>query len=154
MNTGVVSIRYARALLLLTRESGRGEQVFAQARELLKNPAAGPEPLEPDLAKLVLLLRKNGRGDLMRFILNDFTRLYCKSTGAKMVHLVTAAEAPGLEDRIAGLLGGKVYMDTEVDPSLEGGFMLIMDDRMLDASVRGQMERIRRQFIDRNQRIV
>lgn len=154
MNTGVISSRYARALLLLTQESGRGEQVFLQARALLKDPAQAPEPLEPDLAKLVVLLRRNGRGDCLRQILTDYIRLWCKSAGVSLVQITTAAEAPGLPEKIAALIGGKVIIDTEIDPSLEGGFTVVVDDRMLDASVKGQIERIKRQFIERNQRIV
>ena len=154
MNTGVISTRYARALLLLTQESGRGEEVFSQARALLKDPTKVPDPLEPDLARLVMLLRKNGRERYLRFVLNDFIRLWCKSTGAHMAHLVMAAPDPALPDRIAALIGGKVYIDTEIDPSIEGGFTVILDDVMLDASVRGQIERIKRQLIERNSRIV
>ena len=154
MNTGVISSRYARALLLLTQESGRGEQVFSQARALLKDPTKVPEPLEPDLARLVMLLRKNGRREYLRYVLNDYLRLWCKSTGAHMAHLVMAAPDPALPDRIATLLGGKVFIDTEIDPSIEGGFTVILDDVMLDASVRGQIERIKRQLIERNSRIV
>ena len=58
MNTGVISSRYARALLLLTKESGRGEEVFSQARALLKDSSRVPEPLEPDLARLVMEKRQ------------------------------------------------------------------------------------------------
>lgn len=154
MNTGVISTRYARALLLLTQESGRGEEVFSQARALLKDPSMVPQPLEPDLTRLVMLLRKNGRERFLRFVLNDFIRLWCKSTGAHLVHLAMAAPDPALPDRIAALIGGKVYIDTETDPSIEGGFTVILDDMMLDASVRGQIDRIKRQLIERNSRIV
>ncbi len=154
MNTGVISSRYAKALLLLTRESGRGEQVFAQARALLKNPGTVPDPLEEDLRKLVLLVNRNGRGWCMRFILNDFVRLYCESTGTQLVRLVSAVESPELYDRVSRLLGDKVYIDTEVDPDLEGGFVLVVGDRMVDASVKGQLERIRRELSAKNQRLV
>lgn len=154
MNTGVISSRYAQALLLLTRESGRGEQVFEQARALLKNPSQVPEPLESDLARLVMLLRRNGRGEFLRYVLADYIRLWCKDTGAHLVHLTLAAPDPGLPPRIAALIGGKVFIDTEIDPSIEGGFTVILDDMMLDASVRGQIEKIKRQFIERNSRIV
>lgn len=154
MNTGVISSRYAQALLLLTRESGRGEQVFEQARALLKEPSRVPEPLESDLARLVILLRRNGRGEFLRYVLTDYIRLWCKDSGAHLVHLTLAAPDPDLPPRIAALIGGKVYIDTEIDPSIEGGFTVILDDMMLDASVRGQIEKIKRQFIERNSRIV
>lgn len=154
MNTGVISTRYARALLLLTQADGSGEEVFAQARALLKDPSKVPAPLSKDLAKLVLLLKRNGRGEHLRLILNDYTRLYCASTGAKIARLTTAVPSPELSEKIIGLLGAKVYLDSDVDPSIEGGFLLTVDDMLMDASVKGQLERIRREFIARNQRIV
>ena len=158
MNTGVIASRYARALLLLTQESGRGEQVFSQARALLADPSVVPSPLEPDLGKLVLLLRKNGRGEYMKFVLNDFVHSYCASKNARLAHLTTAVPAPELGPKLAEMLekkaGIKVYLDSEVDPSIEGGFIFTLDDYMLDASVKGQIDRIRREFISRNQRIV
>ena len=155
MNTGVISSRYARALLLLTKESGRGEQVFEQARALLKDPSRVPEPLESDLARLVMLLRRNGRGEFLRFVLADYIRLWCKDSGAHLVHLTLAAPDPDLPPRIAALIGGKVFIDTEIDPTIEGGFTVILDDAVcLDASVRGQIEKIKRQFIERNSRLV
>ena len=157
MNTGVISARYARALLLLVQQSGRGEQVFEQARQILSDPSHLPAELEPDLAKLVLLMRNRGRDDHLKFTLTHFTRLWCEAAGARLVHLRTAVPSPGLEKRIAEILekgGNRVIMDSTVDPSLEGGFVFEVDGYMLDASVRTQMERIRREFIEKNNRIV
>ena len=71
-----------------------------------------------------------------------------------MVRLKSAVESPGLYDRVSRLLDGKVYVDTEVDPGLEGGFVLVVGDRMIDASVKGQIERIRRELAAKNQRLV
>ena len=157
MNTGVISARYARALLLLVKQSGRGEQVFEQARQMLSDPSHLPSKLEPDLEKLVLLMQSRGRADHLKFTLTHFTRLWCEAAGAHLVHLRTAVPSPGLEERIAAILekgGGRVIMDSTVDPSLEGGFVFEVDGYMLDASVRTQMERIRREFIEKNNRIV
>jgi len=158
MNTGVISSRYAKALLLLTQESGRGEQVFEQVRALLRDPDVAPSPLEPDLAKLVVLLQKNGRGSYLKYILNDFVRMYCYSTNIRLATLTTAVEAPGLADRLAGIIsekiGYRIVMDTKIDPDIIGGFVLDIDDYMLDASVLRQIETIKAQLIEKNNRIV
>ena len=67
-------------------------------------------------------------------------------------------DSPSLNDRIQALLesqtGSKVILDTVVDPSLIGGFVLEVGGYMLDASVRHQIDEIRRQFIVSNNRIV
>jgi len=73
--------------------------VFDQARALLRNPDVAPSPLEPDLAKLVALLHRNGRGSYLKLILNTFVRMYCFSTNTRLAHLTTAVPAEGLEEK-------------------------------------------------------
>ena len=158
MNTGVISVRYASALLKLTQESGRGEQVCLQIRQMLDNPERVPQPLEPDIEKLLSLLLKNGRMDFLKFIFSSFVRMYYKSVGIRLAHLTSAVQADGLEDKVRVLLeaqtGGKVLMDSKVDPGIVGGFVVEVDDYILDASVRRQIELIRRQFASQNKRMV
>lgn len=158
MNQGAVSSRYANAFLRLVEESGRGEQVFTQVRALLKDASSVPQPLEPDMEKLVLLLRRNHRLDCLKFILHDFVRLWCKEHKIVLVKLITAVPSPGLPERLEGMLaartGCKIIMEASVDPELLGGFVLELDNEMLDASVRRQIDDIRRQLVQKNNRII
>ena len=158
MNTGIVSSRYAKALLMLVQESGRGEQVFAQVRELLARPKSVPEPLEDDLARFVLLLRKNRRLDSLKLILHSFVRMYCKAEGIVIAHLTCAVPSPELQPRIEELLvrrtGARILMDTSIDASIIGGFILDIDDYRLDASVRRQLDDIRKELVQKNNRII
>jgi F-type H+-transporting ATPase subunit delta len=41
-----------------------------------------------------------------------------------------------------------------VDSSLEGGFVLLVDGYRLDASVAWQLQRIRKELIEKNNRII
>ena len=104
----------------MVSESGRGEQVFAQVRALLKDASSAPQPLEPDIEKLVLLLRRNRRLDCLKFVLNDFVRLWCSDQKILLARLVTAVPSPGLPERIESLLkdrsGCRIILETEVDP--------------------------------------
>jgi F-type H+-transporting ATPase subunit delta len=158
MNQGTVSSRYARAFLRLVEEGGRGEQVFTQVRALLKDPSSAPQPLEPDIERLVLLLRKNRRLDCLKFILHDFIRQWCKSSNVLIARLITAVPSPGLAEKLEAMLrersGCRIIMESAVDPDLLGGFVLELDDEMLDASVRRQIDDIRRQFVQKNNRII
>lgn len=66
---------------------------------------------------------------------------------------------PGsLESRLRELIGKEtgceLLLETKVDPSLIGGFVFEVEDTVLDASVSRQLDFIRRQFIERNRRIV
>lgn len=158
MNQGAVASRYAKAFLELVRESGRGEQVFAQVRALLKDASSAPHPLEPDIEKLVLLLRRNRRLDCLKFVLNDFVRLWCSDQKILLARLVTAVPSPGLPERIEALLkdrsGCRIILETEVDPDLLGGFIIELENETLDASVRRQIDDIRRSLVQKNNRII
>ena len=158
MNTGVVSARYAKALLLLVQETGNGERVFEQVRTVLERPAETPARLEPELEKLVLLLRANSRMDLLKFVLRDFVRAYCVQNGICLARLSAASPSAGLADRLRRILSQsgrtRVIMEESVDPSLIGGFVLDLEDYRLDASVSRQIEDIRRQLVQKNNRIV
>ena len=158
MNQGAVASRYAKAFLELVRESGRGEQVFAQVRALLKDASSAPQPLEPDIEKLVLLLRRNRRLDCLKFVLNDFVRLWCSDQKILLARLVTAVPSPGLPERIESLLkdrsGSRIILETEVDPDLLGGFIIELENETLDASVRRQIDDIRRSLVQKNNRII
>lgn len=159
MNTGAIAKRYAKALLLQTQDSGRGEQVFGQVRSMLASPdAALPQALEPDIQKLVALLVRNGRQDYLKFILHSFLGLYCKAEGICRATLTTAVPSPELavkmEKLLASKTGGRVLLEQKVEPDLIGGFILDVEEFMLDASVRNRIETIRRQFVEKNTRIV
>ena len=45
-------------------------------------------------------------------------------------------------------------LQTEVDPSIEGGFIFDINDFRLDASIATQLKKVKQQFIDKNRRIV
>jgi len=158
MNTGILSSRYARALLRLVDETGNGEAVYGQVVRILKDPDSTPGRLEPELSRFVQLLVENKRIDHVKLILHRFTELYNESRGRRLVTLRTAVPAPELESRIMALLHerfeGEMVLNAEVDPSLIGGFTLTIDDKLLDASVSHQLAEIRRQLMEKNKRIV
>lgn len=158
MNTGAISKRYAKALLELSRESGRGEQDCSQALALLEHPEAKPAKLEEDIQKLVELLIRNGRMPYVKFILRSFVDLYRKENGIVEVRLTMAAPSPALEEKLrqilASAIDGTILFTSKVDPDLIGGFVLEVDDRQLNASAKSQLEKIRRKLDELNKRIV
>ena len=159
MNTGVISSRYARALLKLVDETGNGSQVCGQVRALLEDPdRAASMELCDELQKFVSLLVHNGRSQYIRMALVSFLGMYRDSRNIHSAHLTTAVPAPELEKRLTELVrektGGEVELHSKVDPSVIGGFIFEIDEYMVDASVSKKIRDIRRQFIDRNNRIV
>ena len=95
-------------------------------------------------------------------ILKSFEDQYYESKGIVRGRLILPSEpdaaARALEDKLKALIesstGKTLLLVTEVDESLIGGFVLEVEDKLLDASVSRQLERIRAQFVERNRRIV
>ena len=115
--------------------------------------------MSPELSRFLTLLNKNGRMDLVEDILRDFVTIYRRSIGIRKAHLVTATEpSERLLQRLKALVrqktGDDVIIEVEVDPSIIGGFVFDIDEYLLDASVKRQLERIRQQFIEKNRRII
>lgn len=158
MNTGIISSRYARALLRYAEETGGAERVAIQARQLLEHPEVKSVRLESEIERFVTLLVRNGRIEDVRLMLRTYIAMYYESKGFKLAHLVTAVPAPGLEARMQAVLEQKfgcgVLLDSSVNPELIGGFTVEIGDYMLDASVKNQIDVIRREFIIQNNRIV
>lgn len=158
MNTGTISRRYAEALFRLAEQSGRGERDCAQALEILARPERKVEKLETDLQALVELLVKNGRLPYVKFILRSFVSMWRKSRGIVDVRLTTATALPELEDKLKRTLAekcpGRIEFETRIDPEIIGGFTLVVDEDMLDASVRSKLDKVNRALEEMNKRIV
>lgn len=115
--------------------------------------------MSAELSRFLTLLNQNGRMELVEDILRDFVDLYHRSVGIRKAHLVTVSEpSERLLQRLRSLVrqktGDDVLIEVEVDPSLIGGFVLDLDEYLLDASVKRQLEQIREEFIERNRRII
>ena len=117
--------------------------------------------LSGNLRRFLELLIHNGRIGDSTLIFNSFLGLYYKSRGIVRGRLAVPDYSSGtatLETRLKDLVeqktGQRLLLTTEVDPSLLGGFVFELEDRLLDASVSHQLDIIKRQFIDKNRRIV
>ena len=115
--------------------------------------------LSQEMSRFLTLLLQRGRMPLVQDILRQFVTIYYRSRGIRRARL-TAVSQPTerMLQRIRALVrsttGDDVVFEVTVDPSLVGGFVLDLDDYLLDASVKRQLDLIREQFIERNRRIV
>lgn len=139
------------------------------------------DSMAQELHKFLELLIRNGRIGDVRLALTTFVTEYYRSRHIKRARLVVAdpalldpeptpsdpvavegslrqAQRPALESRLRDLVekqtGCRLILKTEVNPSLIGGFVFEVEDTVLDASVSRQLDFIRRQFIEKNRRIV
>jgi F-type H+-transporting ATPase subunit delta len=169
----VVDRVYARALFDAAKEKGRLEPVHEQLaqvveaeakvpelRELLRNPQLDPraragaikdllEGGDELLRNFLLLLADKGRAAQLEEIAREFERLVAEEEGVVRAELTTAVElsdeeAKRLLGQVEEASGRKVEATRDVDPDLIGGIVLQIGSHRLDASVRGRLERLRR----------
>jgi F-type H+-transporting ATPase subunit delta len=106
------------------------------------------------VANLVRLLARRGRTELLPGISREFHRLLNEERGI-VEAVVTSAKPLTRDDResvretVEAMTGQKVELQAEVDESLIGGLTVRVGDRLLDASIRGRLERLRHQLIAR-----
>jgi len=166
---------YARALFDAAQEEDRlqpvreqlgqivaAEREVPELRELLRNPQVDPRAraaaLEDMLSggdellrNFLLLLVDKGRTGQLEEIAREFERLVAEHEGVVNAELTTAVElsdeeARDLLARIEDSTGRKVEATRKVDPDLIGGIVLQIGSHRLDASVRGRLDRLRREL--------
>ena len=172
MDIGVISVRYARALLKSATEQKLDEAVYhdmlllaksyidvPQLRQTIASPmlskekkeellltAVGGEPTPQTRAFIQLVLRED-REPVMQFIANSYVTLYRKQKNVIRGRLITAARVtPATEQKMRQMVesktNGTVEFETEVNPDIIGGFILEYDTYRLDASVKSKLNSI------------
>jgi F-type H+-transporting ATPase subunit delta len=108
--------------------------------------------VSPLVLNLVRLLDQRGRLTLLPAVAMELTRLLDAMRGVVAATVTSAAplekdEVAEIAARIESMTGQTVKLATAVDPSLIGGLTVRVGDRMIDASVRGRLERLRDQLV-------
>lgn len=172
MDIGVISVRYARALLKSATQQKVQEAVYndmqqiadtyvklPKLRHTLDNPMLTVEQKEKLLLaalgegaaelsqKFVKLVLKEGRESIMQFMANSYITLYRRQQNLIRGRLITAAAVtPETEAKLRGMVesrtNGKVEFKSEVNPDIIGGFILEYDTYRMDASVKSQLRNI------------
>ena len=89
----------------------------------------------------------------------SYQDLYRLRNGIVPVQLITATPVGDerrarLKQLVENVEHGSVEWTHSVDPSIDGGFVLLVDGFRLDASVAGKLQRIRKELIEKNNRII
>jgi F-type H+-transporting ATPase subunit delta len=169
---------YASALLEAAKDKGRLDAVREELADLvqtardvpeldalLTNPQLDPKAKQAVLGELlggadelvrnfVLLLVEKGRAPELHEIAREFERLVAAEEGLLEVELTTAYELSDEEAReivaqIEKASGRSVEATRRVDSDLIGGIILQAGSRRVDASVRGRLNRLRRELLTR-----
>jgi F-type H+-transporting ATPase subunit delta len=101
---------------------------------------------------LIGLMLRRGRIEQLPRVAAEFRRLDNARQGITLATATSAAplspdEVRALTARMEQLTGGRVELDLRTDPSLLGGLVVRIGDRLIDGSVRGRLERLRNQLV-------
>jgi F-type H+-transporting ATPase subunit delta len=169
----VVARTYARALFDAAKDAGRIEPVrdelvtFVEAvdevpelRSLIRNPELDPltkataldavlEDADELIRNFVRVVTEKGRAAQLDEIAREYEALVAAEEQILSVELTTAyelsdEEATAIVQQIEQASGRRVEAARTVDPNLIGGLVLKAGSLEVDSSIRGRLDRLRR----------
>ena len=173
-----VSTRYASSLLesviqknLLDAVSNDVELVSAVIKQnpnlnrMLENPVIRPELKSSILEEIfksrvisetmdfILFTVKKKREELLQSILDRFKELRDSKLGFVNVNVLAASEFTDvqkneLQSKLQLILNKKVRMNYRVDEKILGGFIVQAGDTVYNASIKHQLDLLRKQFVE------
>ena len=175
MDEGLISRRYAKALLKFAQDRGTTDQIYEEVKKFEENFVSHPELqkalLNPvlsakdkesllaaavgvapgeDYLRFVRLVIHNRREAYIRSIYLMYQELYRELKQIAQVRIITAMELN--EEAIKSLIlqkaGQEVEFIHEVDPSIIGGFIVRVDSMQLDASVNKELKLLRLKLLN------
>lgn len=116
---------------------------------LLKDMLEGVNPLVLSLAGLLI---SRGRLGVVEDMVSEYERLVDAHYGIEHAEVVTAipldeASQQRLSQEFSQALGKKVTVKAKVEPSLLGGMIARIGDRVIDGSVRNRLDSLRRSLV-------
>ena len=172
MDIGVISVRYARALLKSATDAKLEDQVYQEMtmvaksyidvpalRQTIDNPmlskdkkqmlletAAGGNPSQLCRTFISLVLKED-RENVMQFMANSYITLYRKQKNVIRGKLTTAARVSvqteqKMRQMVESQTNGIVEFESEINPDIIGGFILEYDTYRMDASVKTKLNTI------------
>jgi F-type H+-transporting ATPase subunit delta len=175
MNESIIAVRYSRALFQSAIEKSILDEVnddmllilevckIPEAAEIIASPVIVPSrkisalkavlsgKVQDITIALVELVVNNGRESLLPSIARVFNHETMKYKGITASVLTTAVKVDEkVRKEIISLVskefGTKIEMKENVDPGIIGGFILRVDDKYIDASVKSKLRKIRKEL--------
>jgi F-type H+-transporting ATPase subunit delta len=176
MNDSIISVRYSRALFQSALEKKIIDKVnqdmvfiseicrLPETKEFLQSPIIPPSKkssifhklLEGNVEKITLslvdLVVKNGRENYLPAIARVFISETLKYKGITESVLTTAIKVDPkvrkqITDIISEVFSTKVELEEKIDTEIIGGFILRIDDKYIDASIRNKLRKIRKELL-------
>jgi len=176
MDSGIISNRYAKAIFqyasALKEENRLREELGILSEQfrmlpllssVLDDPTVSPEVKVDVLTtavgknssnayrQVIRIIVKNGRERYMRSIALMFDKVYRKEKNRVILKLITTEPASAeMKSKLVDLLQRdekQVDFVAKTDDDIIGGFILEIEDRRLDASIRNQLNQLRLDLI-------
>jgi len=177
MNDSKISVRYSRALFQSALEKKIIDKVnqdmvfiseicrLPETKEFLQSPIIPPSKksaifhkmFEGNVEKITLslldLVVKNGRENYLPAIARVFITETLKYKGITESVLTTAIKVDSkvkkeISDLISEVFSTKVELEEKIDAGIIGGFILRIDDKYIDASIRNRLRKIRKELLE------
>ncbi len=175
MNESKISVRYAKALFNLAIENNELETVKNDI-VFLNETASTPDfdtflnsPIIPiskkiivfkgvftgkihkNTLELLILMAKNRREAFLKIITLNFLKLYRNYLNISKAEITTAVPISNeniseITTLLKQLLTGEIEIKNNINPDIIGGFILNIDDRQIDASVKTQLNNYKKEL--------
>jgi len=178
MSVGIVASRYAKSLIELAKEKNALEAVFEDMKLFkdtasknrglmlaLKSPVVRHEKklailkaifhdrVDPISYAIFIIITKKNRESILDAIADEFIKLYDENQGILSATVITTT--PLTEelrkqfiDIVASATGKNVKLEEKVDSGLIGGYVLRVNDRQIDASLRSRLNELKLQLVN------
>jgi F-type H+-transporting ATPase subunit delta len=119
------------------------ELSFAQRRARLDGVL--PSDVQSDVRNFLYLLLREGHIGLLDDVIADLSRLSTQAPWAQVARITSAVpltpdEVEAFRQRIHTRFGSDVDLDFRVDPSILGGVIVQVGDKVIDGSVAGKLD--------------
>jgi F-type H+-transporting ATPase subunit delta len=172
-----VTRRYGHALYEIAKAEGKIDLLLDQLRdvsnilttneeikEFLKHPGIADyekkkvlksifkDKVDPDIDKLISILIDHERLGRIRTIYYDYKYLVYKGKGIKIAYVTTAVkmteeESERLREKLSDNYSKKIEIQNIVDPDILGGVYLRVGDKVIDGTIRGRLQDMRKKLL-------
>lgn len=178
MSVSIVASRYAKSLIELAKEKNVLEAVFEDMKLFkdtadnnrglmlaLKNPVVRHEKklailkslfaerVNPVSFSIFTIITKKNREAILDAVAEEFILAYNEFKGIQKATVISSVELTSelrtqLNNIVASSTGKTIDLEEKVDANLIGGYILRVNDRQIDASLRSRLNELKLQLAD------
>ncbi len=109
--------------------------------------------LSPRIKNFILILVEKERVPLLETVIEEFRKLADEALGqvrgrVRTARPLSSEDIEALSKSFQELVGKKVVLEVEEDPSIIGGVVTLLGGVVFDGSIRGNLEQIREKLIE------